>query len=171
MMDLCSLLLAALLSLLGHEDYATREKASEALARAGLAAEPVLLVGSRCPDAEVKARCRALLARLARERLDADLASLRAGLAGKGYDAWPWIDSLPPENRPWAVSHYLACSTAPVRGAPDWPEYREATRLWVQDSLAAGEPKAVLEALLAEMVERERERCTVQTGWRFAGKK
>lgn len=148
--SLCLLFLlpAPLCDRLGHPSFRAREAAHRALAGLGRLALPALERSSkRHPSAEVRARCRALLAPYAWELAYRDAGRLRAKL--------PWIDARlhtggweEPVIVGW--EHYLALAgRAGVRGLPpDYAEYREATRLWAAAQLVQRRPGAEIDATL-----------------------
>jgi hypothetical protein len=73
-----------LVQLLGSETFEEREDAYERLAKMGRLAKPVLAAALRTdPDAEVRARCRALLPRAAAEDLKARLDTFLADADGQ----------------------------------------------------------------------------------------
>jgi hypothetical protein len=156
---------AALIDLLGSEDYATREFASAALCRLGESALADLgRAARRSDDAEVRRRAADAVASIRASLLERREAAVLAALGRSGYAAWPWMDSLPPDvpNRAEVVSEYLGRARAVglvQYVPPDWPAYREATRLYVRDLLAAGRDEREVVELLRQMVEGDARQC------------
>jgi hypothetical protein len=149
----CILALDCLLSFsvdqLGHRSYQRRAEAHHVLAACGRLAIPYLERAERRGDPEVARRAAILLERYADEMVD---RRSRAILPTN----WP--------RRPWlalydgSVTHYLSQARTHVKatGAPDWPEYREATRLWVRSLLLQRRPVEEILNELDRMATEER---------------
>jgi len=144
----------AMVVFLGDTSFLVRETAHGILERTGIVAAPVLTLALAHPDPEVSHRAGRILAGVRA----AQVSRWLAGLA-----AIPYIDAHPDsQNQSALTAQYLEGAKGaghPVRvelpgGGTDWPAYREATRLWVTDRIAAGEPWAKLAPVLAVMVER-----------------
>jgi hypothetical protein len=152
-MFLCALVLDCALSLtvdrLGDRSYARREGAQQRLGAWGRLAIPHLHRAEAHPDPEVARRVAILLAPYAREIADARSYQILPS-------QWP--------RRPWltlyngSVSHFLTEGRSHVTatGAPDWPEYREATRLWVRSQLLQRRPVEEIRGELDRMAAEER---------------
>ena len=153
---------AAAVPLLGHPQWRVREAAAHALKAAFLADEerllPLVRAAAGHEDAEVADRAAGVLA-------------LYYRVLPTGYPVLPWLDSLPPDypDRAAVVSRYVGragwgCWPA----APDFPAYREATRLYVRDLFAAGKTKAEVRGILDGMVPGDRLQVARNPGWRLA---
>ena len=77
---------------LGHPEYARREAASAELASLGLRARDHLVAGLQAEDAEVRRRCRRILAHAIEADSRRRIADLLAGRAGGEHDlpGWAW---------------------------------------------------------------------------------
>jgi hypothetical protein len=89
--------LKAALGELGSEDFATRERATQALAAAGEAARPLLEEGTRANDVETQSRCRQILN--AQEKAKAKGAWLVAVRKELGLDAPAPAGPEPPKKK------------------------------------------------------------------------
>ena len=94
---------------LGAETFQEREKASEALRKAGASASPFLIEATKSKDPEVRARAESLLRSLA-ETLMADLISAQPGqaynqLAKMGQVAFPILEGFEEFDEPRV--HYM----------------------------------------------------------------
>ena len=141
-------LYAILIALLGSPSFATREAATEALA-AQYPALPHLQAAARSPDPEVAFRAGRLV-----ERHRAVLADAWIARQGK----LPWMDSMPRDSADITdlVSHYVELARPRVavdnnHSGPDWPAYREATRLWLWARIVDGDSPEALVGVLAAM--------------------
>jgi len=134
---------------LGHRDYRVRAAAQRALASWGRLALPALERAAQShPSAEVRARCACLLRPYAYELADRDS---RAVLPSR-WPRLPWID-------PGCIggSHHFFGAATPGDAAPDWPRWREATRLWVRSQLLQRRPRAEIVRTLDELAGAERD--------------
>lgn len=152
----------AVVPLLGHPRWRVRESAAHALTAAFLADEerllPLVRAAAADPDPEVADRAAGFLA-------------LYHRLLPTGYPVLPWLDSLPPhyEDRQGIISKYMSqVGWGCWAGAPDFPAYREATRLFVADLFAAGKTKAEVRRVLDGMVPGDRLQVARNPGWRLA---
>jgi hypothetical protein len=137
--------------------WSCRERASRWVERCGALAVPHLERGLAHPSLEVRRRCELLLrphaARLALRDADALLAA---------HGSTPWVcDGSSPWSG-WLLTHTMSAlvrveSEHLPRGAPDWAEYRRATRRWVAGQLIAREPPAAILAAVQGMAEAEAE--------------
>lgn len=146
-------LYALMILALGSPSFAARQAASAALeSPAAYPALPQLQIAARSPDPEVAQRAGRLV-----ERHRATLADAWIARQGK----LPWLDSLPRDSADITdlVSHYVELGRARVsadnnHGGPDWPAYREATRLWLWGRIVDGTDPEALAGVLAAMRER-----------------
>jgi hypothetical protein len=143
--------LTLLIDRLGHPLYAQREAAHRCLAAAGVLARPALERAQAHSNPEVRARVEQLLARW-QERILWEQSGL---ILPTEWPRTPWL-SLPR----YGGSGYLAQARRklPAKGcgAPDWPEYRAATRLWVLSQLRQRRPRDEIVAELDRMADEER---------------
>lgn len=149
----CVLMLNCLLSLsvdqLGHRCYRRRADAQQFLAAYGRLAIPYLERAEKHADPEVARRAAILLDRYTEEIMDRRSRTIMP-------TSWP--------RRPWltlydgSVTHYLSEARTHVKatGAPDWPEYREATRLWIRSLLLQRRPVEEIRNELDRMATEER---------------
>jgi hypothetical protein len=152
-MYLCFFVLDCVLSLsvdqLGDRSFRRRAAASHRLAACGRLAVPHLQRAENHADPEIARRVAVLLGPYADEIAD-----------GKSREFLPtnW------PRRPWislydySISTYLSQARETVKktGAPDWPEYREATRLWVRSALLQRRPHGEIQSELDRMATEER---------------
>jgi len=96
--------------------------------------------GRQTDDAEISARCRRLLERYYQAKPST-------------YHRLPWIDMLPAGTRE-IQTQYLGLAGFWCNGC-DWPNYREATRLFCRDLLEAGVKKELVIRMLDSMVKEE----------------
>lgn len=146
-------LLAALL--LGHEDFASRQRAECLLRECYPLSAPALRLALAAPDPE--AACRA--ARLLDAEHAAECERLSRTMSPKGWapGVMPCLDALPAEpGRRETLEEYLGRSRQYVEGtqANGWQDYREATRIYVQErlylrSMSVGQAQAFLDDLAA----------------------
>jgi hypothetical protein len=158
---------------LGSDDWPTRERAGATLAALGPLAVPALQRAARSPDGEVRQRAVALLAQRRVSRVDRLTAAAFARLCAAGFADWPWVDSLPRDypGRDAVIGRYLrqAREAGAACGSPDFPEYRQATRLLVRDRFAGGATEADVATLLLRMAAGDWEQCRCNPSWRWAG--
>lgn len=144
--------IAELVNDLGHEDFYRREAATQALAALGPLSFPFLDAALDCPDAEIAVRARRLL-------LDAWLRCSDPLVMPTSYPRLPCLDALPEDypERPLVIDAYLRLARLRIiaTGNPEWPDYREATRLWVRDQVIGGHRSASLRQLLDRMADKE----------------
>ncbi len=134
---------------LGDRCYNRRECAHRRLAACGRLAVPHLQRASSHPDPEVQRRAAILLG-----PYETELADRRSHCLMP--TSWP--------RRPWLsgcygpMTHYLTEARRCVTntGPPDWPEYREATRLWVRSLLIQRRPVDEIRLELDRMASEER---------------
>jgi hypothetical protein len=145
-----------LLVLLGHPSFSVREAAHAQLARLAPLIWPMLAAWENADDPEIAAHCRALVDQHWRSLPLTEKQSIAAQLRPAGWQKLPWLSSLPEWNH-----YYLdrAMSGGFGAGGPDWPGYREATRLWLLDMVAAGYTPRELLPLLEAMANGDREWC------------
>lgn len=142
---------AILIVQLGSPSFSTRERASEVLA-AQYPALPQLVLALKSPDPEVAARAQRLV-----DRHRTTLADYWIACQGP----LPWMDSMPRDFSSWddLMSHYIGAARLTVadpnhHAGPDFPVYREATRLWLHQQIVSGEDTAGLARVLRMMRER-----------------
>jgi hypothetical protein len=127
-----TLLCLVLVALTGHDAFRVREAASLCLSRHVALAGAALVAGERQGCEETRQRCKFIVDRWHAAHAD-ELAE-----AYKPAWGWPWIDYG--RYVSWdAHSAYLDLARAAgfTNSSPEWPAYREATRLLVRDRLAA----------------------------------
>lgn len=145
---------------LGSDDYRVRERASEALAAAGPSAKPALLKAAQSDDPEVRDRASRLLARLHNQRVNS-------------FRPFPPIDGLwycdrefryvygsDEKGGPCAENHkkygkYLQAAKGLSSADGDYPQYRRATRILVEDWIAEGKSDEWIRTQLADMTRRD----------------
>jgi hypothetical protein len=145
-----TLLCLVLVALTGHDSFRVREAASVSLERQGTLAAPALLLGWHAGCPETQARCWHLLRPLCRHFPEA------ASEWVKPRGGWPWIDGATDAPVCWSEMGELlsrARQAGFTDAPPDWPCYREATRLLVLRRLRDGE---VVGPTLEWLRERER---------------
>jgi hypothetical protein len=145
-----------LLTLLGHPSFTVREAAHAELARLAPLIWPLLAAREDAADAEVAAHCRTLVDEQWPKLSITERQEIVGKLRPAGWEKLPWLSSLQQWN-----SYYLDRATTAgfVNGAPDWPAYREATRLWLLDMAEAGYTPRQLQPLLETMADGDREWC------------
>lgn len=171
-MDTCLATAAAVVSLqialLGHDDFQVREGAEKSLGLLYDLAEAQLFLAIKHPDPEVSVRVNRILQGVGSSRRSARTARIMLWLGGElksaGWGVWPWIDSMHMDypNREAIVLHYLERGSASglSRLSPNFWVYREATRLYIEDLAAQGEPPGRLRDLVLGMVEGDKIQCT-----------
>lgn len=145
-----TLLCLTLLAQLGSPAYRTRAAAHRHLHALGRLALPALERGTRSPCPERAERCRRLLAPYAVELADRDSYHVRP----TRWPRLPWLWVF----RTWSEKdQFVAEARRSMRttGSPDWPEYREATRLWVRSQLLQRVPLREIRRELDRMVQEE----------------
>lgn len=131
-------IVAALITLLGSADYRQREAATVALTKmAGDACNQLMLA-----ERDVKKDCeRARRASLILDRYYADNAGtmLTAIIRIRGLKKLPWLDDCEWDkscrSRHLNLANQLADKLQVSRFAPDWNNFRLATRLYLEDML------------------------------------
>jgi hypothetical protein len=149
------LLFAILLSNLGAEDYGRRQAAHRVLQQVAPLAVHRLQIAEKSSDREVATRARQLL-----NRYYADSAATWARhLTAERDDEFPWIADIPSEHTSGALPYYLDIARGQLekQGPPNWPEYRLATRLLVQDLYTRRVSQRDILLLLSELAESERQ--------------
>jgi len=152
-MCVCFLLLDCVLSLnvdkLGDRSFRRREEAHRLLAGCGPLAVRHLQRAQNSPDPEIARRATILLGPYAEQIAERNSHGVLP-------TSWP--------RRPWLfldeceMSHYLSLARERLSkaGPPEWPEYREATRLWVRSRLLQRRPVEEIRAELDRMASEER---------------
>ena len=145
-----------LLTLLGHPSFTVREAAHAELARLAPLIWPLLAACEDAADPEIAAHCRSLVGQQWPKLSITERQAIVSTLRPAGWEKLPWLSSLQHWN-----SGYLdrASSAGFPNGAPDWPAFREATRLWLLDMAEAGYTPRQLQPLLETMADGEREWC------------
>ena len=134
---------------LGDRSYRRRDSAQHHLAACGRLAVPHLQRAEYHPDPEIARRAAILLGPYADE-----IADQRAnGFMPTDWPRRPWISLYD-----CSVSTYLSRAREAIKttGAPDWPEYREATRLWVRSALLQRRPAEEIQSEIDRMATEER---------------
>ena len=125
---------------MGSRSYRIRHRATNALVAFGKSALPCLELNSKThKDPEVRERCAYLLRPYAYEIAERDSHVILP----TSYPRLPWIGI-----EDWGVWEELEpyLSVAKTKGlkgagqAPDWPEYREASRLWIRSQILQNRP-------------------------------
>jgi hypothetical protein len=153
--NLLSALLLALVEQLGSIQWYEREEAHLTLFRLAPISLPAARRAALHSDPEVRRRAFSILE-------DAHLV---------GPCPLPWVDSLDadyPDRNAIIQTWLVKARDSGWVHFEGWPEYRQATVLWIQH-LACEEkwPRQKIEALLARMVENERRICK-EKGWQVA---
>lgn len=155
---------------LGSPSWPVREQATAILRQTLPLSHPYLNLALRHPDLEVRRRAELLLEGWRGRLAVWHLSELERRLLDElGHTAWPWVDSLPPDHpqRNLAQS-YLP--EGPCRtGAPDWTEYRLASREWAWQRLLAGDSPGAIWADLVLMVAGDARFCQGGNGY-WAGR-
>jgi hypothetical protein len=145
-------LFSLMIDRLGHGQYRQRAAAHSCLAAAGALARPALEGAENHPVPEVRARVAELLGRWEAERLWEQAGRLRP----TSWPRTPWLSlNLPPLDGSY-LSQARRKASGKGQGAPDWPEYRLATRLWVYAQLRQRRPTAEIVEGLDRMAAEER---------------
>lgn len=141
------LLLSLLIALLGHPDFATRERATSALSQAGIAAEPYLELAAQSPDPEVRWRATRLLVPIRLAWLERHLAERPPA---------PWLDALRKDypNRLEIISAFVGSAVVGPNDTMPHPVYRAATRAWLRCCVTDGMTQHEVLKILQEMDER-----------------
>jgi hypothetical protein len=141
--------LSANVDQLGDRSYRRREEAHRTLARFGRLAVPHLQKAQASDNPEVARRAALLLA-----PYEEELADRRSHtFLPTDWPRRPWL-SLPD----YGMGHYLSLARqgGSKTGPPDWPEYREATRLWVRGLLLQRRPAQEIVEELGRMAAEEK---------------
>jgi hypothetical protein len=139
--------IARLIQLLGDDDFATREKASDALAkRISLPNSWQFREAFGHDDAEIVARIRKIWDDFqsdsrVRKIFDAHFEQRAEKMRPKGWPHWEWVDTAFPSDYPgreWYVSGYVQLGA----GMPDsegickkWPNHSKGMKAWTRDTL------------------------------------
>ena len=133
--------------------HATRAAWSRALERLPAPVlVPLALRLERHPAAEVRARARRLLAPYAERIADEESWAVLPS----AWPRLPWFSHEPETFSWWLCKGRRALPPEAREGQPDWPEYREATRLWVRSQLLQCRPRAEIVEELDRMANEER---------------
>lgn len=145
---------------LSSENWRTRENATTLLAAAGTHAKPALLKAARSADPEVRQRASALLARLHNQRVN----SFRPmpPIDGLWYcdREFRYVYGSDEKGGPCAENHkkygkYLQAAQGMASVDGDYPTYRRATRMLVEDWIAEGKSDEWIRDKLADMKRRD----------------
>lgn len=141
---------------LASKSYKTRAVANNSLACLGRLAIPTIEYQSKShKDPEVRARCRGLLSPYVYELAARD--SLK--ILPRDYPRLPWFHCECFFYEEWGqymdTARHLCGS---ITGAPNWPEYRLATRLWLISQLVQRRP-------MPEILNRLDEMANVEINW------
>lgn len=138
---------------LDHSRHATRAAWSRCLERLPPdVLVPLALRLEHSPRAEVRARARRLLAPFAERIADEESWAVLPS----AWPRLPWFSHEPVTFSWWLYKGRRALPPEVREGQPDWPEYREATRLWVRSQLLQCRPRAEIVAELDRMANEER---------------
>lgn len=135
-MDTLALYVAILAALLSSPNFDTRERASSLLHQTP---PPVLFLLAQSRDPEVRHRVAPFASEAVWRELDGEWAG-----------RWPWVDAI--EGLPWQ-----GMDMPHVEGYPhehDWPQYKEATRIWARWQVMRGADLAGLRGMLLETEKR-----------------
>jgi hypothetical protein len=134
---------------LGDRSYRRREAAHHTIAQLGRLAVPYLQRAQSSPNPEIARRATLLLG-----PYDAEIADQHSHeLMPTEWPRRPWL--FLPDT---ALGYYLSLAQGAMAktGPPDWPEYREATRLWVRGMLLQRRPREEIRSELDRMAVEER---------------
>lgn len=150
------MLAGALVAPLGADEFKTRERASKTLSIAA----PALLFMHSCENqksAEAAARQRIIFRRARVAYLD----KLAAGILPRHYKKLPWVDGfnlceIPgfTGDTPFAIWQPFLDRAEGERCGPEWPKYRNATKLLVRHLINYWSRERIQD-LLDDMVKAE----------------
>lgn len=141
-----------LINQLGAEKFAEREKAFRALKKIGKPAFAALQIAEKSPNLEIAVRARKLAAPFHEERH----AKLASEIMPTSWPRVPWVcigSYYGGESSVWVAK---AREGGAKDGAPDWPAWREGTRLLVLDLLRGGKTEQEVRLILDDMARCER---------------
>ena len=138
-MDAFTLQIALFAALLSAPSFDTRERATRLLESTP---PPIVFALAHHRDPEVRHRARPFAAELVWREIDAEW-SVRQ---------YPWVDAI--EGQPWQGIDLPHVDAPYPHQNEDWPNYREATRLWAKWQVKAGTDPAVVRAMLIEAEKR-----------------
>jgi hypothetical protein len=140
------IVLAALIAFLGSGSFQVREAASQALAQLDGMAEVHIELATHSRDPEVAWRAERLASKYRLTWLDQVLEQTAPV---------PWIDALPWSypNRDSIVTSYLGVP-CPSQEVGPYPQYRTATRAWLQQEICGGMSRQEIVRILKVMAER-----------------
>jgi len=149
-----------LVPLLSSEDWRTRENATTLLAAAGTNAKSALLKAAQSDDAEVRNRASKLLTRLHNQRVN----SFRPmpPIDGLWYcdKEFRYVYGSDQKGGPCAENHkkygkYLQAAEGLTSADGDYPTYRRATRILVEEWISDGKSDEWIREKLADMTRRD----------------
>jgi hypothetical protein len=151
----------AVVPLLSHDDWRTRDSATTILALAGTHAKPALVkVLNDSPDPEARVRASRLLTRLHNQRVN----SFRPmpPIDGLWYcdKEFRYVYGSDTKGGPCAENHkkygkYLQAAQGMSSADGDYPQYRRATRILVEDWMHDGKSDQWIREQLADMTRRD----------------
>mgnify|MGYP000850450680 CR=1 FL=1 len=150
----------AVVQQLGDPDWKARERATAILTAAGPAAKPALLKAVRSDDAEVRERASKLLTKLHNQHVN----SFRPmpPIDGLWYcdKAFSYVSADDEKGGACAENHkkygkYLQAAQGMTSADGDYPTYRRATRMLVEDWIGEGKTDEWIRAQLADMKRRD----------------
>ena len=138
--------LAALIALLGSQSFQLREAASQALAQLDWLAAAQIEQATLSRDPEVAWRAERLASKYRLRWLDHVIAQAAP---------LPWLDALPRSfpDRDLVVGSFLGVPCLSQEPGP-YPQYRAATRAWLQHEVCRGMARQEILRLLQVMAER-----------------
>ena len=132
---------------LADDSFIVREEASISLRKLDCVSVPYLRAATKHPDMEVRRRAEMLL------------ADWRGSIKPTNHSETPWLDMLPNDypDRREILDRCLSNARQIIQNGTNWPEYRWATQLLIDELLAAGKSKSSIIKLLDEMGKNEKE--------------
>lgn len=162
-----------LISLLGSDSWQTRESVTHFLATTSSGQVLSHYQTTADLDPEIRRRIEWIVADWRHCRLTQCCAEAETHLRELRYAAWPWIDSLPADypDRQEIIAAYLGAAVQAEHESrgPDWPAYRQATKLYVEDLLRGGRLTGEIRELLGQLVEGDRRQCKANVGYTWRG--
>lgn len=147
----------ALVQGLGADPYSERAVAQRLLVQRGWYANRALRRGLISDDVEVRRACRVLLGLCAADGVRAEFGHVPE-IDSAWYDAWPEQGRPDYRTRLYPIEYARLSPYLDIVGRDEWPysNYYAATRLWLEQELAAGVDPESLRPRLVEMSRRDR---------------